>query len=128
MKSMFRKPGEQKYFTLEDYDAGAAWNVTRGRYGYSLSGVEIGVVADGFSTVCDALNAQGGIIGGHSVETNVDLDELLEIMDSRALENIDLCSLTVNGVGMDVESFEELLGWYREVCAKKASSATPERS
>ena len=121
MKSNFRKPGKNKYFIIEEPSSGSVWSATRKRNGYCLAGNEIGLVTDGEETLSDALNTEGGLysgIGRVEIDTNVALEELLDIMSSSAFETLlhNCDYLYINDKEIGKESFKDFLNWYTLVC------------
>jgi hypothetical protein len=126
-KSQTRKRTQPKYFTMEEIDQGGGWSVTKKRNGFCLSGSEVGLLGEGCKTICEALNVEGNIFGGSDVriDTNIELDELLQTMNSRAfatlLHNLD--HLVINSVEIDAQAFRNFLSWYAETSelTKKSS-------
>ena len=99
----------------------AFW-VVKKRKGYYLYGNEVGEVGDANETICDALNADLNQYAGGRVEidTNIHLEELLEIMNTQAFEPLlhNTHSLTVNGAEIDIKSFRNIVAWHAEVSKK----------
>ena len=62
-KSLTHKRSQTKYFIMDEKGSGGSWSVTKKRNGFALYGNELGLVDDGYKTICDALNAQGGLFG-----------------------------------------------------------------
>ena len=82
-----KKPRSQKYFRLSETNSGGMdnyWWVEKKRKGYCLFGSEVGQVGDANPTIGYALNEREYDGGRVKIETNVHLEELLEIMNSRA--------------------------------------------
>src|SRR5215831_1609531 len=79
---------EAKYFTLEDLEVGAAWQVYKKKKGFYLWAGESGEVNGPYTTISGALN-WGAIQYGAEyavIDTNVQLEELLEIMNAHNFE------------------------------------------
>jgi len=126
-KPLARKRREAKYFNMsESNEAGMdnAWWVSKSRKGFFLYGNEVGKVSEyPESTIRGALFSEmmefnGGDV---SIDTNVGLEELFEIMTSPAFNvwwhNTE--SLTINNVELDVDSFKNVSDWYKKICEDK---------
>jgi hypothetical protein len=127
-----RKRREAKYFDLsESNNAGmdnAFW-VYKKRKGYYLRSGEEGELGGPCTTIAEALSWDGRQYSGEFVEvdTNIQLEELFEIMSMYSFEPLlhNLYKLTLNGVQIDAESFKNFVTWHAE--CHKASTAKTKR-
>ena len=98
----------RKYFNLDESNSAGmdnSWQVVKRRKGYYLYNNEIGWVGDANKTICDALNDTQYAGGRVRIETNIHLEELLEIFNTHAFDPLlhNTESLTVNGAEVDIE-------------------------
>ena len=122
-----RKRHEAKYFNLsESNDAGmdnAFW-VYKKRKGYYLRSGEEGKLGGPCKTISEALGWDGIQYSGEYVEidTNVQLEELFEIMNTYSFEPLlhNLYRLTLNGIEIDAQSFKNFVIWHAD-CHKSSA-------
>jgi hypothetical protein len=90
-----------------------------------LSASEEGEIGGPCKTISDAMGWGAGQHGGEFVEidTNIQLGELFEIMNTNSFEPLmhNLSRLTLNGVDIDAQSFQNFVTWYAD--CRKASAA-----
>jgi hypothetical protein len=123
-----RKRRESKYFNLHESNSAGldvAWWVYKKRKGFYLSASENGELGGPCKTISEALGWDGTQYGGEyaEIDTNVQLEELFEIMNTYSFEPFlhNLSRLELNGVEIDVQSFKNFVIWYAE--CRKASAA-----
>jgi hypothetical protein len=119
---------ETKYFNLHERNSAgldAAYWVYKKKKGFYISSGEEGEMGGPCQTISEAICWDAIQYGGEyvTIDTNVRLEELFDIMNTNSLEpllhNID--TLDLNGVEIDASSFRNFVIWYAEW--RKASTA-----
>jgi hypothetical protein len=123
-----RKQREAKYFNLHESNSAGMDNafwVYKKRKGYYLRSGEEGELGGPCKTISEALRWDGIQYGGEYVEidTNVQLEELFEIMNTYSFEPLlnNLYKLTLNGIEIDAQSFRNFVIWHAD--CRKSSAA-----
>ena len=123
-----RRRGEAKYFSLRETNSSgldAGWSVYKKRKGFYLSSGESGEIGGPCTTISEALCWDANQYGGDyaEIETNVQLEELFEIMNANSFEPLlhNLSQLHLNGVEIDAESFKNFVIWYAEYRKRSAA-------
>jgi hypothetical protein len=99
--------------------------VYRKRKGFYLRSSEHGELGGPCKTILEALGWGMNTYGGEYVEidTNVQLEELFEIMSSYNFAPLlhNLSKIIINGIEIDDQSFKNFVIWYAE-CRKRSSA------
>jgi hypothetical protein len=104
---------------LEESDIGSV-SVSKGRRGYCLYGhPEDGKISEGSATIEDALHSYRPYgcdpdTGRATIETNVRLEELFNILNSYSFETLlhNASTLVINDAEIDTKSLKDVLVWY----------------
>jgi hypothetical protein len=117
-----------KYFELHESNSRGlevVWRVYKKKRGFYLWASEEGELGGPGKTISEALSWEANQYGGEyaEIETNIQLEELFEIMNTISFEPFlhNLSRLTLNGAEIDVHAFKNFVIWYAN---SRAASAT----